>query len=141
MKARAPLRLVDVNANRGLEGLRVCEDIVRFGLQSLPLFRRLRAIRHAIADAVRRLPVSPVELARARGSERDVGRHASGSPVASLERLLLINFQRVKESLRTLEEVSRLFGPGSSGTFQQIRFRVYAAEREVLLHLARVRHH
>ncbi len=141
MKPRALLRLVDANANRALEGARVCEEIVRFHFEWPHCFRQLRAFRHAIAAEVRRLPVGAIDLAKARESVRDIGRRAPARRVESLERLLLINFQRVKESLRTLEECSRLLAPTHAAAFQRLRFRAYEVERETLLRLATVRHH
>ena len=140
MTTPSVLRLLDANANRALEGMRVCEDIVRFHLESPAAFRRIRALRHGIADAVRRLPVTPVELVRSRASGRDVGRRARASRVASLERLLLINFQRTKESLRTLEECSRLIARHRTASFQRLRFRTYEVERDLLLRVAALRH-
>ena len=134
------LRLLDANANRALEGLRVCEDIVRFHLGSARVFRRTRTLRHQVAWAIRRLPVSAVALVRARESGRDVGRRAPASRVPSLERLLLINFQRAKEALRALEECSRLVAPRSTADFQRLRFRTYEVERETLLRVEALRH-
>ena len=134
------LRLVDANANRALEGLRVCEDIVRFHYASRLHSRRLRELRHGIAEAVRGLPVGAAQLVRARASGRDVGRRAPSSRVDTLERLLLINLQRTKEALRTLEETSRLIAPGRAAAFQRLRFRTYDAERDVLLTLEALRH-
>ena len=140
MKRHALLRLVDANVNRALEGLRVCEDITRFHLVAPLLFRRVRALRHATADAVRRLPVLPLELVCARESRRDPGRSARASPVGSLERLLLMNLQRAKEALRVLEECSRLVAPRHTASFQRLRFRTYEVERDLLRSLASVRH-
>jgi thiamine-phosphate pyrophosphorylase len=137
---RAILRLLDASANRALEGARVCEEVVRFHLESGRAFRRLRSLRHAIAEAIRSLPVSPAERARARASDRDVGRRARASRVGSLEQLIVINLQRIKESLRTLEEVSRLIAPRAVARFQRLRFRTYGVERELLLQLASLRH-
>ena len=137
---RAALRLVDANANRALEGLRVSEEIVRFHYAAPRAFRRVRALRHAVAHAIRTLPVGSMELVRARASGPDVGRRASASRVESLERLLLINFQRAKESLRTLEECSRVIAPRRTSAFQRLRFTTYDLERDILLHLAAVRH-
>ena len=134
------LRLVDANANRAMEGLRVCEEIVRFHYEAPGLYRRARALRHAVAQAVRRLPAAPVELLQARSSRSDVGRRAPASRIDSLERLLLINFQRAKESLRTLEESSRLIAPRQTPAFQHLRFTAYDLERDTLLKLAAVRH-
>ena len=140
MTRRSVLRLIDANANRALEGVRVCEDIVRFHCRSRASFRRLRALRHAIASAVRRLPVTPVELVRVRESREDPGRRAPSARVGSLERLLLINLQRVKEALRVLEECSRTFSPSHSAAFQRLRFRTYDLEGDLLLTLAALRH-
>lgn len=140
MSRQAVLRLVDANANRALEGIRVCEEIVRFHVESGRMFRRLRALRHGIAQAVRQLPASPVDLVRARGSRRDVGRRAPSSPVRSLEQVLLMNFQRVKEALRALEECARVLAPRQTASFQRLRFRTYEAERAILIELASLRH-
>ena len=140
MPPRSVLRLLDANANRALEGLRVCEDVIRFHLGSARAFRHIRALRHGVALAVRRLPVSAAALVQARESGRDIGRHAPASRVDSLERLLLINFQRAKEALRALEEGSRLIAPRQTTTFQRLRFRAYEVEREALLRVGALRH-
>ena len=134
------LRIVDANANRALEGLRVCEEIARLHLASLRHFRRLRLLRHAVAAAVRQLPLTPADLLAARDSHRDVGRRAAAARASSLEQLLLINFQRAKEALRTLEECSRVIAPRATTAFQAVRFRTYQVERDVLLSLASLRH-
>ena len=141
MGRQAVLRLLDANTNRALEGLRVCEEIIRFHVGSPQAFRRVRALRHAVARAVRQLPVSPRERLRARDSIRDPGRRARSSRVGSLEQLLAINLQRAKEALRTLEECSRIIGPPrQSAAFQRLRFRIYDLERTFLLRLAALRH-
>jgi thiamine-phosphate pyrophosphorylase len=137
---RAVLRLLDANRNRALEGVRVCEEIVRLHFELPGMWRRLRSLRHGIARDVGRLPVTPLDLVRARESQRDVGRRAPSTSVDSLQRLLLINFQRVKESLRTLEECARLFGPRHAAAFQRLRFSTYATERDLLILLDALRH-
>ena len=133
-------RVLDANANRSLEGLRVCEDLVRFCLGWASHVRRLRALRHAIATQVRRLPLKPVDLVLFRDSRHDLGRRFHVSRVRSLEHLLLINLQRTKEALRVLEETSRLIAPRHTGAFQRLRFQTYDVERALLLHVAAVRH-
>jgi thiamine-phosphate pyrophosphorylase len=141
MTNRALLRLIDANLNRALEGSRVCEDLVRFGLESPELFRRTRRLRHAIAGAGRALPVGPAARAACRDSRADVGRRARPTRVASTEQSLLINLQRVKEALRCLEEAARLLSVRSAVRFQQLRFATYGLERDLLLHVAPLRHH
>ena len=133
-------RLIDANLNRALEGLRVCEDIVRFHRDHPRLACQLRALRHALGAAAVRLPGGQLKLLCARDSRHDVGRRAPTAAESSLERVLLINFQRAKESLRVLEECARIVSPRCSGTFQAIRFRAYDLERDTLLTLAALRH-
>ena len=142
MSDRGVIRLIDANANRALEGVRVCEDIVRFHLGAREEFRQIRRMRHAIAHAVSHLPMSVAERLRARSSTADVGRDAPARSIASVDRLLLMNFQRAKESLRVLEECSRLIAPRHTEAFQRLRFHTYALERTVLLRrLATLRDH
>ena len=142
MTSRTSLwRVVDANLNRTREGLRVCEDVVRLSFGSGRHFRRLRSLRYALNDQARRLPCGPADLAQARDSRRDVGRQMAPSRVASAQQLLLINLQRAKEALRVLEECSRVLAPRHVSGFQQLRFRAYDIERELLISLAPLRHH
>ena len=140
MTKRSVWRIVDANANRALEGIRVCEDIVRFHLEAPEAFRRLRALRHAVAHSITQLPGGSAALARSRNSGHDLGKRSPASRVASLERLLLINLQRTKESLRTLEECTRLVAPHQTPDFQRLRFRTYGVERDLLVRFASLRH-
>ena len=48
-------RILDASANRAREGLRVVEDYVRFALDDPGLTRRLKEIRHRLAEAERGL--------------------------------------------------------------------------------------
>lgn len=140
MRRAGVVRLVDANLNRALEGARVCEDIVRFHLGDPRALRAMRRLRHAIAEAGRRLPFSARDLAAARDSRRDAGRRSPAGRVDSLERLLLINLQRMKEALRALEECARLVAPRACRVFQRLRFRTYDLERDLVLRVASVRH-
>jgi thiamine-phosphate pyrophosphorylase len=133
-------RAIDANANRAREGLRVCEDLARFCLDSESGFRRLRALRYALTRQLIALPGAPRRLVEARDSERDVGRRQRRAPARSIEQLLLINLQRVKEALRVLEESCRVAAPARAATFQALRFRVYDTERRLVCGLAAVRH-
>ena len=139
-RRQSVLRVIDANANRALEGLRVCEEIVRFHWEVPSAFRQLRALRHALAQEIRHLPVTPAELVRARESERDIGRRAPASAVGSLERILLVNFQRTKEALRTLEECTRLLAHRKTAKFQRLRFRTYQVERTLILFASKAQH-
>lgn len=134
------LRALDANLNRAREGLRVCEDLIRFDGAGRCEVERLRGIRHALARCVLALPVSHADLLRARDARRDAGRRLYPSSVESPDQLLLINLQRAKEAMRVIEESVRVLAPPCVTRFQQLRFRLYDAERDVLLNVAVVRH-
>jgi len=138
---RGILRVLDANANRALEGLRVCEDIARFCLEAPASVRRLRALRHGLSAQLRRLPVSGAALVQSRDARRDIGRRFRASRARSVEHLLLMNLQRAKEALRVLEESARLVAPHRASRFQRLRFGLYDAERYLLIGLATLRHH
>jgi thiamine-phosphate pyrophosphorylase len=46
--------------------------------------------------------------------------------------LLISNMKRAQESLRVLEESSKIVAPKKSKSFQTLRFRLYELEKKVL---------
>lgn len=121
-------RILDANANRCAEGLRVVEEIVRFSLDDRPLLERYKEIRHA----VRRCMESITENGyRFRDSEGDVGRTFSTRSEAhrgSLDAVAKANFARAEEALRVMEEFGKLLDPDAAFTFKQLRFELYTLE-------------
>jgi len=135
-------RVIDANLNRAREGLRVCEEVVRFVLDDALLTRRLKRLRHRITDVLEK---SSGTLLKARDSNSDVGRNRVKDLRMrfSYRDIFLANMERVKESVRVLEEFSKLVnekaGPvkgkasnGASGSFKRIRFRLYALEKQII---------
>lgn len=127
-------RLVDANLNRAREGLRLLEDVARFTLNDGSLSRKLKDIRHHLAQAS--APMNSA-LVTARDSEHDVG--AETRPSTDLGRpdlpsLIVANSRRVEESLRVLEEATRT--PAFEGidwmAFQKARFALYGLEKSLL---------
>ena len=66
-------RILDASANRAREGLRVVEDYVRFVLDDPGLTRRLKEVRHRLAEAERGLDEHL--LLGSRDTREDVGTH------------------------------------------------------------------
>ncbi len=132
-------RVIDANLNRAREGLRVCEEVVRFVLDDARLTRRLKRLRHRITDILKKF--SPV-LIKARDSNLDVGRNKvkDKKSRSGYRDLFLANLERAKESVRVLEEFSKLAdkeirdkaSSKTSGSFKRIRFRLYALEKEII---------
>ncbi len=123
------LRLFDANSNRCREGLRVIEDAARFILDKQTLYKNVRSLRHKIDKLTRK--IHP-ELVRERNSEADPGKIIKECKRKNLEAVLTSNFKRVEESLRVLEEYSRLIYPSAGPGFKSARFSVYSLEKKVL---------
>lgn len=142
MKDRRRLyRILDANFNRAREGLRVAEEVVRFAVDSAPLQKGFKRCRHAVRAALERIGASA--LVRERRSGSDVGRGRSGLEKAreDLAGVFAANVQRAKESLRALEEFSKLVDARASDQLKGIRFRVYTLEKRALPKMEALRDH
>ncbi len=134
------LRLVDANLDRLGEGLRVLEDASRFLLNDAVLSKRLKTLRHSL---VKNLGPLEQDLLSARRVAEDVGAPTEKRVALQhqdLPALVMANSRRVQESLRVLEEFSRLSGgplAGKAGEFESIRFEVYDLEQQLVGRLLR----
>lgn len=134
-------RIIDANINRAKEGLRVCEEITRFILDSSLLTAELKKSRHDIDRACARL-LPRIKLLQERNALKDVGRHIH---LGELERknykdIFFANIQRVKESIRVLEEFTKLKSKNLAVGFKKIRYRIYATEKKAAGKIASLRH-
>lgn len=128
-------RVIDANFNRSREGLRVCEEVARFIWNSPDLTKNLKAVRHSISSVLKNAPDTARILNEARDSGRDVGRHSCHKEEMSrleYSDIFSANIQRVKESLRVLEEFFKLIDKKSSAKFTDLRFKVYEIEKKAL---------
>lgn len=125
-------RVVDANYNRAKEGLRVCEDIARFIFDDRRLTERFKRVRHGLTQAIK--PFGFKEIVTARDILKDVGRQTVKSETkrSSVGDLLYANSQRVKESLRVLEEFAKLVNIKAAERLKRLRYAVYELEKEVL---------
>ena len=142
MRDKAAYRILDANFNRCREGLRVCEEIARFVLEDRSLTAGLKKARHAVSDRLKRLPFK-AELLAARDVRGDVGKKASRLEAHRKDATALFaaNAQRAKESLRVLEETSKLLDARLPASVKKIRFQVYALEKRALPKLEALRDH
>lgn len=128
-------RIVDANFNRSREGLRVCEEVARFIWNSPALTRQIKEARHSVSAILKRTPATSKILNSSRDTVNDVGRRRrSGSEMFRLDYkdVFSANIQRVKESLRVLEEFFKLLDTKSSIKFAKLRFKVYEIEKKAL---------
>lgn len=126
-------RIIDANINRAKEGLRVCEEIARFSLDNRSLTAGLKKLRHALDGALIQLPAGSSDLLRQRNSRSDVGSSLSAHELKrkDVQDIFYANIQRVKESMRVLEEFSKLLNRKCSLKFKKIRYDVYQIEKKM----------
>lgn len=134
-------RIIDANINRAKEGLRVCEEITRFMLDDRRLTGQLKEVRHKIEAIIRRLPAAP-KLLEARKSLIDVGRNIQAGELRrkNLSDIFFANIKRVQESIRVLEEFTKLKNRNLAVGFKKIRYQAYEIEKKVAAKLAALRH-
>lgn len=132
---RKIIRLIDANVNRCMEGLRVLEDINRFILDDAYITKSLKNIRHNLIKAFYELPISLKERFSARDILRDVGKFSNRQEFLrrSYLDIYFINLQRVKESLRVLEEFSKLYNSDVSKKFKILRYKIYELEKKTAI--------
>ena len=124
-------RIMDANLNRLCEGLRVIEDIARFGLDDAALAGPVKAMR---LEAGRLRQTLAGGLLTARDSLGDVGRLRIKEPErrADLAAVLGASFGRVAESLRVLEELAKLTEGGAAARAKALRYQSYELEKQLL---------
>jgi len=126
------LRIIDAAANRAREGLRVLEDFARFAFDDRRLTGQFKQLRHALAAELSK--ISAAELLAARDTWADVGTQLTSAAERrrpDLASVLVANFKRVQEALRSLEEYGKTLDADFGAAMKQLRYRAYVLEREV----------
>jgi thiamine-phosphate pyrophosphorylase len=139
---RGVYRIIDANLNRVMEGIRVCEDIIRFASDNEKLTAKLKDLRHEVFDSIKDLRKEHLEeFVEARDLNNDVGKKSNSSEKTreNLVDLFLANTQRGKESLRVLEEVLKLFDGDLSQKFKKFRFKLYGIEKSAVKDLETIK--
>lgn len=125
-------RLFDVNINRACEGLRVIEDYYRFIQDEENKSEKLKEIRHFFRT------LYPIEkLITFRDSENDVGKGKlkfGSESRDDVDHILTAAFKRVEESIRVIEEYSKLKDSELSidmiRNIEAYRYVVYQLEKD-----------
>ena len=125
-------RIIDANFNRAKEGLRVCEDVCRFILDKKGLTQKYKLVRHQLTDMISSLKI--LEVIRSREVGRDVGRQSTSGEFKrkGAMDIFYANSQRVKESIRVLEEFAKLRNKQLAEGLKKLRYKVYTLEKNVI---------
>ncbi len=123
------LRLLDANANRAREALRVVEDYARFVLDNQEVCSRLKVLRHELAGA---MGAWVGEAILHRDTPGDVG--TGNKTAAELVRedtahVVTAAGKRLGEALRCLEEFAKTVDPAAAAAIESIRYRFYDLEQ------------
>lgn len=126
-------RVIDANLNRSREGLRVCEEVLRFIFNDAKLTKNLRELRHNITEITKSLSLSPKDLLNARDIRLDVGKNlAINKKREGYADIFMANIERAKEALRVLEEFSHILDAEASKKFGILRFQLYDLEKKAI---------
>jgi thiamine-phosphate pyrophosphorylase len=125
------LRLLDANANRAREALRVIEDYARFWLDDPQLSSDLKNLRHELTEATRGFIQDAILH---RDTPNDVG--TANKTAAELKRsdvneVVTAAGKRLGEALRATEEFAKIDAPTLAGKVESIRYRFYDIEVRV----------
>ena len=122
--------MLDANANRSREALRVMEDYTRFALNDEILSTELKHIRHALGTILHALNIEDAMLSR--DTPNDVGttiKTESELHRESLGSIVTAAGKRLSESLRVLEEAAKTIRPALATQLEQLRYRGYTVEK------------
>ena len=129
-------RILDANLNRAAEGLRVCEEITRFVLNDRSLTAKFKDLRHKTCKVID--GAGRKKLIKGRDSQKDVGRDIIQGELkrSNYQDIFLANIQRVKESIRVLEEFYKLIDKKEVIKLKKSRYQVYELEKRVVIRLS-----
>jgi thiamine-phosphate pyrophosphorylase len=127
-------RIIDANLNRAREGLRVVEEVARFIWEDEKLSKGLKNLRHKLTK-ISQENFDQKMLLQCRDSQRDLGAKGMGFYEGKRKNVKMIvraNLRRAEEALRVLEEFGKIIKKGSAEQFKNLRFKLYALEKEIL---------
>lgn len=127
------LRIIDANANRAREALRVMEDAARFILDDAELCGLLKQMRHDLAaslsliDGLEGNRDTPGDVGTTLKTQRELSRSSAAEVVVAAGK-------RLSEAFRAMEEYGKTLGersPGFASTIESLRYRGYDMEQQL----------
>ena len=131
-------RVLDVNANRAAEGLRTIEDISRLIREDSVASLWAKALRHDLATVISKLDRS--QRLAARSTETDAGTCLTTDTESSRsdwKAIVSSACERVGQSLRCMEEFSKLIDKSIGLEFKTLRYKAYDVLAQLELRLRR----
>jgi thiamine-phosphate pyrophosphorylase len=125
------LRILDANANRAREALRVIEDYARFSLDDAELSAALKQLRHDFASATADLVAAAILHRDTPGDVGTATKTPSEQTREDLAHVVTAAGKRLGEALRTIEEYLKTTDASRAAQIESIRYRFYDIEQKV----------
>ena len=131
--AAETMRVIDANANRAAEGMRVVEEYLRFIVEDPALCESAKSMRHRLTEIL-----SDVALERCwqyRDADEDIGAAITtrGEHIRSDSTAVVkASLKRAEQAIRCLEEYSKTLSVDAAIQFESLRYAAYQLERQVL---------
>ena len=129
------LRILDANANRAREALRVIEDYARFVLNDDGLCGSLKALRHDFATATASFAGEAILHRDTPGDVGTATKTASEQTREDVAHVVVAAGKRLGEALRTIEEYLKTADPLRAHLVEQVRYRFYDLEQQLAVTL------
>jgi thiamine-phosphate pyrophosphorylase len=131
----AVLRILDANANRAREALRVVEDYARFVLNDEQLGGPLKQLRHDFASATAGFVADAILHRDTPGDVGTTMKTASEQSRQDVTHVVTAAGKRLGEALRTIEEYLKTEDAARAAQVESIRYRFYDLEQRIALTL------
>ena len=123
------LRLLDANANRAREALRVLEDYARFVLDDASLQAGLKSIRHEMVQAIAPWTADAILHRDTPGDVGVMQKTADELHREDLASVVTAAGKRLGEALRAIEETLKTVDGNAASKIESLRYRFYSIEQ------------
>jgi thiamine-phosphate pyrophosphorylase len=128
---RDVLRILDANANRAREALRVIEDYARFVLDDASTSAALKQLRHDFADATRSFVADAVLHRDTPGDVGTTQTNESEQSRQDVAHVVTAAGKRLGEAIRTIEEYLKTTNSSDAARIESLRYRFYDIEQQL----------
>jgi len=112
------------------------EDGLRFCFENRALTNEAKSLRHHLSEIFMK-NFHSVTVKKYRESETDIGKKNDIFQKSNVTQLIERNLLRISESLRSMEEFSKVINPEISRRFHTLRFNFYQMEKKIITEIYR----
>src|SRR5213075_2959713 len=127
----ASLRILDANANRAREALRVMEDYARFALNNEQFATELKHLRHGLAAALKNHLADAILHRDVSGDFGVEIKTESEGHRSNLNDVVIAAGKRLTEALRVIEEILKTADNSAATNVEKLRYTSYTLEQKI----------